>query len=90
MAFYNREPRGGPESVCVINPNFQSARFRDDTHKIQSAVAFRCGSTRVVSEPRGTGYLVPCEPTKISELEETITAKIKKVAEETNICKFSL
>ena len=87
MAFYNRDKNHFSQAkrVCVVNPMHQSARFRDDTHKILSAVAFHCDSGYDDS-----GYrTVRWEPTKISELEETITAKIKKVADETNKGKFS-
>ena len=89
MAFYNRgkDRFGSAKPVCVINPTHQSARFRDDTHKILSAVAFHCESGYDYN-PHGRD--VRYEPTKISELEETITAKIKQVADETNRSKFSL
>ena len=88
MAFYNRgqDRFGSAKPVCVINPTHQSARFRDDTHKIVSAVVFHCESGYDDSGYRMVRY----EPTKISELEETITAKIKQVADETNISKYSL
>ena len=86
MAYYDRDPNNFAKKVRVVNPNNQSARFRDDTHKILSAVAFHCESGQ--NDP-----IYPTarwEPTKISELEKTITKKIKKVAEEINISKFGL